>query len=130
MTVEDKNIKIAQKVGWRLRWQNKGGGELFDEKPTSHCWPVWYPPNISEWYKANPDEGLEYCRPPNYFQDLNAMHEAEKVLDKNTHDSYRDNLKEICLASWLSGSHYTPFQEFSRAQDRAEAFGKTLNLWI
>lgn len=56
---------------------------------------------------------------PNYFEDLNAMHEAEKtikVTDKWRVYKYTLNLMPI------DDIHAT-------AAQRAEAFGKTLNLW-
>ncbi len=61
---------------------------------------------------------------PDYPNDLNAMHEAEKLLDtttdQNTTGSYAAYVQ--CLA-WDGGYSAT-------AAQRAEAFLRALNLWI
>ena len=57
---------------------------------------------------------------PNFPQDLNAMHEAEKFI-KNT-DSWRQYKYELNLML-IDEIHAT-------AEEKAEAFLKALNLWI
>lgn len=60
---------------------------------------------------------------PNYHGDLNAMHEAEKVLFKD----------EILWAKYRQEQYrfYLANDTFSlSAAQRAEAFLRTLNLWI
>ena len=56
---------------------------------------------------------------PDYLNDLNAMHEAEKVIRERADrvDSYLDQLDGA-----MSGVHAT-------AAQRAEAFLRTLGLW-
>jgi hypothetical protein len=54
----------------------------------------------------------------NYCADLNAMHEAEKVLSSTQQDEYWD-----CLID--EGVDYL----FATARQRAEAFLKTLGKW-
>jgi hypothetical protein len=53
--------------------------------------------------------------PPDYVHDLNAMHEAEKVLDETQAEDYEELLGEY-------GFHST-------ARQRAEAFLMTLGKW-
>jgi len=57
---------------------------------------------------------------PRYFSDLNAMHEAEGILTLSEEQLYFETLHET------AGN--TMFYRATAAQ-RAEAFGKTLNLW-
>lgn len=51
---------------------------------------------------------------PDYYRDLNAMHEAEKIFD---------NGQILRYVQWL------PRGALSTAAQRAEAFLRTLNLW-
>ena len=63
---------------------------------------------------------------PDYINDLNAMHEAEKVLTQNQYWEYADlNLKATV---WQDGPPGHAYQCATAAQ-RAEAFLKTLSLW-
>lgn len=67
---------------------------------------------------------------PDYFNDLNAMHEAEKVLlDREIGSSFRlalhknsDGPESMFMTVEAAMCHAT-------ATQRAEAFGLTLNLW-
>lgn len=114
LTQNEKRIKIAEACGWRR----------------------------SEWkygmYEWNNPQGFN--TPPNkfpdYFSDLNAMREAEKLIT-NRH------LWMFCLAEvvgidvhWNGRSSCTAWSieecdkiQNATAEQRAEAFGKTLNLW-
>ncbi len=69
-----------------------------------------------------------YCL-PDYLNDLNAMHEAEKVLTTSQHLEYtweltgtvEDHDPDSMEGDWLTHT--------ATAAQRAEAFLKTLNLW-
>jgi len=129
MKPEEQRIAIAKACGWRLRWQNMGGGVLFDAKPRGHYWEVWSPPTFR--YSRDPDETIE---PPDYLNDLNAMHEAEKVLTPKQRDSYFWELLEATsycglVIDGLDGNN-GGFEFISMsAPQRAEAFLRTLNLY-
>jgi len=60
---------------------------------------------------------------PDYLNDLNAMHEAEKALRRDQWPDYYNNLCVI----------YDPVEDISvthaTAAQRAEAFCRTLGLW-
>ncbi len=129
MTQEEKNIKLAEVEDWRLRWQHTGGGELFDVKPKRRCWSVWTPPQ--KWWST--EAGKAAARafdcdpyPPDYFRNLNAVHELEEKLDDSQKMLYVAKLSQI-----LSPSKFP--QSFrilhATAEQRCEAIGKTLNLW-
>ena len=60
--------------------------------------------------------------PKDYLNNLNAMHEAEKVLDKDQNFHYYLNLLDIQGKGSVYSIHAT-------AAQRAEAFLKTLNIW-
>lgn len=59
---------------------------------------------------------------PDYLNDLNAMHEAEKTLDDNQWEFYWYKMANITTGRPTRVCHAT-------AAQRAEAFLKTLNLW-
>ncbi len=71
---------------------------------------------------------------PNYCNDLNAMHEAEKTLRREQYEDYLDNL---CIT--LGGELYTSAREThadvlfllanKTAKQKAEAFLRTLGKW-
>jgi hypothetical protein len=59
---------------------------------------------------------------PRYLEDLNAIHEVEKIKKLNW-PSYIDNLVAV------TESHLTAHLVMATAPQRAEAILKTLNLW-
>jgi hypothetical protein len=65
------------------------------------------------WTRYFPESTL-----PDYLSDLNAMHEAEKVLTPEQGWEYAQNLVVDGGRGW-----------FATAAQRAEAFLRTLNLW-
>ena len=72
---------------------------------------------------------------PNYLNDLNAMHEAvaSKWLDQDP--TYEGNLAKVCGAGdpatdWWESTAYRGLLIHATAAQRAEAFLKTLDLWI
>ena len=80
----------------------------------------WSPSKIDDcWNNAKRMETREKI--PDYFNDLNAMYESEEKISGNQF-RYMDTLRKVCWGNdWLT-CHAT-------AAQRAEAFGKTLNLW-
>ena len=69
--------------------------------------------------KGNLEIFLKHPHRPDYCNDLNAMHEAEKVLDLDQWHKY---------ASLIGRHDYRNLLNATAAQ-RAEAFLKTLNFW-
>lgn len=117
MNQEHQRIKIAEACGWKRRWLNRGGAPLLDAKPKGGSWEVWIPP--TPVFSADPDYSPV---PPNYLSDLNAMHEAEKVLTGGMRSKYDAELTLICSRDYN-------FIWESTAAQRAEAFLRTLDLW-
>lgn len=69
---------------------------------------------------------------PDYCNDLNAMHEAEKVFTYEEAEQFEGELCYICGSENLHKEYPLPF-EFSvahaSATKRAEAFLKTIGKW-
>ena len=101
MTQEQKRIKIAEACGWELVCPPAGG-----------FFAYW----------QNRDIKREDV--PDYLHDLNAMHEAEKVLNepvnmqKHAWNTYKARLENI-----TNGSSF-----HATARQRAEEFLRTLGL--
>jgi hypothetical protein len=74
-----------------------------------------------------PNPGQHKKHTPDYLNDLNAMHEAEKTLsDVNRWNTYRKNL----AWRWATNDDDGMWAAINAtARQRAEAFLKTLNLW-
>lgn len=104
MTQEQKRIKIAEACGWKKGHIHGNGvdDEVWIHPVTQRCWLA------------------ELAPLPNYFSDLNAMHEAEKVLTTEQWLSYWSFLSEVLKDTSILHAD---------ASQRAEAFGLTLNLW-
>jgi hypothetical protein len=114
MTQEEKRIKIAEAVG------------------------EWIPSTISKgkWcHKSNYSMALNGAYSvwvgkdslPDYFNDLNAMHEAEKSLSDGQYSTFCDHLYDFAREEQLQTGKWRWLS--SMASQRAEAFGRTLNLW-
>ena len=103
MTPEQQRIAIAQACGWIC------ADDGFWDSPSQ---------------KIGIAEHLLHTAIPDYLNDLNAMHEAEKTTLKN------DALLWHKYASFLDMDYCNqPYTIGSTARQRAEAFLKTLNLW-
>lgn len=104
MTDKEINIKIAKACGWTF----------VDFRGIILCRePEW------EAGKARTLEAI-----PDYCKDLNAMHEAEKMLTEIQCAFHRQNLQEIITD--IPASMYV---WHATARQRAEAFLRTINLW-
>lgn len=104
LTAEEKNQRIAEHLGCE---RGSNG---------------WIVPLSLQWLL---EDGMVL---PAFFHDLNAMHEAEKALsDLQWLDGYFQNLNFV-VGSPPLGAGLKPHIHATAAQ-RAEAFGRTLNLW-
>ncbi len=103
MSPEQQRIKIAEACGWTKRDVDYG-------PRVGNLW-------ISPDGLTNGDSNTAFWI-PDYLNDLNAMHEAEKVLTPEQRVIYWDRLQDVSEYSW----HTT-------AAQRAEEFLRTLNLW-
>jgi hypothetical protein len=106
VTAEEKRIKIAEACGWT-------------DVRMAHQILIGTRPDGAVWMQI-----------PDYLNDLNAMHSAEKGLLFSGRMRFRKELQKkmsegmdgICLVAIEECIHAT-------AAHRAEAFGRTFNLW-
>jgi hypothetical protein len=103
MSPDKQNIAIAEACGWTVI-----NNTLCHVTPDRNGEPEIEP----------------IARLPDYLNDLNAMHEAEKVLEINQWGHYKENLT-VCAAPSGFPSHYW----HATATQRAEAFLKTVGKW-
>jgi hypothetical protein len=105
MSAEAQRIAIAEACGWTRGKDAISGGE---------SWPVWN--------KGSQCGSLKTQTLPDYLNDLNAMHEAEKSLTSyDMQSEYFDTLKHSFNLEWTY--HAT-------AAQRAEAFLKCIGKWV
>lgn len=106
MTQVEKRYAIAVACGWRYK--------------NSHA--MWLAPNGQPGFTDHPD----------YFNDLNACHEMEEILDGRQWDDYRLYKIPFVTGHTRSRRKDLPWQGdplHATAAQRAEAFGLTLKLW-
>lgn len=115
MKPEQQRIKIAEACGWKGPKHPDTLSQM--EGWDSQHWGCW---------ATKPNGVLDFVhRIPDYLNDLNAMHSAEKVVLKKpslTPHEYGVNLLVICQRDGNKAYYAT-------AAQRAEAFLKTLGLW-
>ncbi len=93
MTEQHINVAIAEACGWQT--------------------------NGIEWWIGDGNDSQE--QPPDYCNDLNAMHDAEKSLHNDKWMSYVKTIMRMC-ENHKGMIHAT-------ARQRAEAFLRTLGKW-
>ena len=102
MTPEQQRIAIAKACGWKWHSRMKGSIKVWDNR-------LDYVFSDSEL--------------PDYLNDLNAMHKAEKTLDYNQMNRYQN----IELSRFVHTE--TTWICSATAAQRAEAFLRTLGRW-
>ena len=108
MTPRKQRIAIAEACGWTdCRIGSPGAGACIDRSGR----PVGTPPKRKYT-----------CDLPDYLNNLNAMHEAESSLQH--YGTFVDT-----LASVMKQPRQGIMLVHATAEQRAEAFLKTLNLW-
>jgi hypothetical protein len=109
---EAQRIAIAEVCGW------KGP----DHKEVQNHVATWQKPEI--WWMNPKGELTWISEVPDYLNDLNAMHDAEKMLTAQQGGDYDSHLWII-----IQRDKTRPACWHATAAQRAEAFLKTLNLW-
>ena len=105
MSDEQINIAIAEECGWK----QVDGEECFFDNGTEQVY-------------------IEYI--PDYCNDLNAMHEAEKSLAGDIRNHYIDFLGEAYSDSWEFARQWmSSSPKAATARQRAEAFLRTIGKW-
>ena len=113
MTTNEKRIKIAEACGWYKIYKG--------------------PEPDNRWMQP---DGLHYATlddVPDYFNDLNACHQMEKFLTFSVIDGVTELQSVYISALWKvmgkPDARMIAVLAHATAAQRAEAFGKTLNLW-
>lgn len=105
MTIDEKRIKILEYLGW-TEVKRKGG-----------C------------LRGIDPDGVKDRIPPNHFTNLNAMYELEQLGTGNFVIEYERELIEVMIHDPEQPTARLPFLWMATAEQRAEAFAKTLELW-
>lgn len=114
MTQEEKRIAIAEACGW-----------IRDERCDN-----WKKPSEDEFAVAFMDGSPMRRQLPDYFGDLNAAHEMEKSMTVDQAWIFTRHLSDLLGVSGGMGSgSVDEWPWHATAAQRAEAFGKALNLW-
>jgi hypothetical protein len=123
MTPEEQRIAIAEALGLfrikPLRRTTRKGNESLDGVVLWHC-------------SEHMGGAATYDKVPDYLNDLNAMHEAEKIKfcgSELVKAEWEYRLREV-LAEGRPTFEVAGFElAHATAAQRAEAFLKTLHLW-
>jgi hypothetical protein len=122
MKPEQQRIAIAEACGWTCADSVKPEDKIY----ALMCWVA---PGDDPWHLQ---------APPDYPADLNAMHEAEKVLTEEQHCEYALDLYHVVhehtkrptnADRYAINSFGVRILIIATATQRAEAFLRTLNLW-
>jgi len=124
MTPEQQRIAIAEACGWKMH--DHPDCLAKKEGWVSRDWETWV---------MNPSGILVFKHDiPDYLNDLNAMHEAEKVLDDGAlWKAYLNRLWDVVCPQFqqMNGLNAAVglLLVHATAAQRAEAFLRTLNLF-
>ena len=102
MKPEQQLIAIAEACGWKETEAWLDGRRCFE--------------------RADSNAGWDFDSLPDYLDDLNAMHEAEKTLTDKAHEEFRLNLYDVI-------GDDSRLIVSSAAAQRAEAFLRTIGKW-
>lgn len=108
MKPEAQQVAIAQAFGWRKCIFSDRYGTAFGSPP---------------------GEALTYREKlPDYLTDLNAMHEAERILTPEQRVPYADALAKVCRIGISENGTWWTLATATAAQ-RAEALLRTIGKW-
>jgi len=114
MTDEQINIAIAESLGWHSKSGANGGVKWVDKDGIGR--------NGGGLYGYGYNDELKLSHLPNYTSDMNAMHEAEKVLTAEQRRSYVNCIFNLPVSECESNT-------FATAAQRAKAFLRTIGKW-
>jgi hypothetical protein len=135
MSPNAQRIALAEACGWKLENYGPPGRE-------SLYWRLIQPNGtVRESCMTGEDWTRAVCSRlvPNYLNDLNAMHEAEKTLMEDQWNEYSRNLDRIVLRDKLVKDplHHINVSRFidvllihATAAQRAETFLRTIGKWL
>ena len=109
MTPEEINMTIVEHCGWTMIRPNHNNGPLWGKNPDGRLFAI-----------------------PNYHGDLNATHEAVRVLTDEQREAFGVHLRRIWMRDYNARCGYFPRHDDScnaTAPQRAEAFLRTVGKW-
>ena len=116
MTPEQQRIAIAEACGAKwYQWAGEYWITFKDWNMKRHCYEADRPAETSSHPKIE-------VSVPDYLNDLNAMHDAERILSPTSEIEWHNQLQNVCGCSWRVMIRAT-------AAQRAEAFLRTLGRW-
>jgi hypothetical protein len=120
MTQEEQRVSIAEACGWKYV-EGLNVSSLSHSGATS-CADCWVCPKRGAGYGA--------YEPPNYLNDLNAMHDAEKVLTNEQDLEYSEALEQVVEGRFVTNNAEDMRRlRSATASQRAEAFLRTIGKW-
>jgi hypothetical protein len=135
MKPEQQRITIAEACGWTF--EKKPRCNMLSKRPAWHIISpegkincgieIWHETRYGKESNYAPFEGelvnyLNESGVPDYLNDLNAMHEAEKIFDHALYCRYINELCDVTIKG--NNSMYMAI-----AAQRAEAFLRTIGKW-
>ncbi len=119
MKPEAQRIAIAEACGWK--------GPYHPDNLASM--EGWWSKHRGVWWLRPSGERVMLSDVPDYLNDLNAMHEAEKVLTMEQQSDCGEHL--LALVPYNGGGVYRDIFKAAHATaaQRAEAFLRTLGKW-
>jgi hypothetical protein len=128
MNDEEINRAIAEHLGW-IWWAIEKGGWYYRQGGAGYTNRIEEAGRYTEadarkeLVRGEP-MGVHPIPPPNFCGDLNAMHEAEKVLTDVQCLFYPDNMREVITEHDASRRTW-----HAAARQRAEAFLRVVGKW-
>lgn len=127
MKPEQQRIVIAEECGWEFKFEDDGSVTVIS--PSKQLRSSWFPQDHSGRHVA-----FRIANLPDYLNDLNSMHEAEKVLSNSLWYKYRHEINAIVLHDdsnyWRDERNLVSYCIHATASQRAEAFLKTIGKWV
>ena len=135
MKPEQQRIAIAEACGWTF--EKKPRCNMLSKRPAWHIISpegkincgieIWHETRYGKESNYAPFEGelvnyLNESGVPDYLNDLNAMHEAEKIFNDALYCRYINELCDVTIKG--NNSMY-----MATAAQRAEAFLRTIGKW-
>ena len=108
MKPEHQRVAIAEACGWT------------EIEPCTCC------DGVSRAYEPTPGAHKKHL--PDFYNDLNAMHEAENILNADQMVSYDYHLDRV-VGNGRQGLNIEYFLWSATASQRAEAFLRTIGKW-
>lgn len=120
MTSESRVLALGEVHGWKFKKNDDGSLKLFNPIQKQWVWIDNDPSSEPEWY-------IHIL--PRYLNDLNATHSVWKTLTEPQHSIFRLELQNIVVRDGKLEGHPAMSVCNATAEQRSEAFLRTLNLW-